>query len=47
VCNFPTGVQIASTGLARIKAFIEATKASLETAVFIDAGVLAEASRLA
>jgi len=35
VRNFPTGGQIASNGLARIKAFIEATKASPKTAVFL------------
>src|SRR6266852_2677055 len=35
VRNFPTGGQIAANGLARIKAFIEATKASPKTAVFL------------
>jgi branched-chain amino acid transport system substrate-binding protein len=35
VRNFPTGGQIAADGLARIKAFIEATKASPKTAVFL------------
>src|SRR5499427_511012 len=37
VRNFPTGGQIAANGLARIKAFIEATKASPKTAVFLHA----------
>src|SRR5712692_11187334 len=35
VRNFPTGGQIAANGLARIKAFIEATNASPKTAVFL------------
>jgi branched-chain amino acid transport system substrate-binding protein len=35
VRNFPTGGQIAVNGLARIKAFIEATKANPKTAVFL------------
>src|SRR5499433_3959373 len=34
VRNFPTGGQLAVNGLARIKAFIEATKAAPKTAVF-------------
>jgi branched-chain amino acid transport system substrate-binding protein len=37
VRNFPTGGQIAANGLARIKAFIEATKATPRTAVFLHA----------
>jgi branched-chain amino acid transport system substrate-binding protein len=35
--NFPTIGQVASNGLARVKAFIEATKASPKTAVFLHA----------
>src|SRR5215468_9226607 len=35
VRNFPTGGQIASNGLDRIKAFIEATKVAPKTAVFL------------
>src|SRR5713226_8198132 len=35
--NFPTGGQLAVNGLARIKAFVEETKASPKTAVFIHA----------
>jgi branched-chain amino acid transport system substrate-binding protein len=37
VRNFPTGGQLAVNGLARIKAFVEETKASPKTAVFIHA----------
>src|SRR6516162_10289092 len=37
VRNFPTGGQIAANGLARIKAFIEATKAQPKTAAFLHA----------
>jgi len=37
VRNFPTGGQIAVNGLARIKAFIEVTKAAPKTAVFLHA----------
>jgi branched-chain amino acid transport system substrate-binding protein len=37
VRNFPTGGQIAADGLGRIKAFIEGTKASPKTAVFLHA----------
>jgi branched-chain amino acid transport system substrate-binding protein len=37
VRNFPTGGQLALNGLARIKAFVEETKASPKTAVFIHA----------
>src|SRR5260370_40419385 len=37
VRNFPTGGQLAVNGLARIKAFVEATKASPKTAVFLHA----------
>src|SRR6266446_7142708 len=37
VRNFPTGGQLALNGLARIKAFVEATKASPKTAVFLHA----------
>src|SRR5499427_2648391 len=37
VRNFPTGGQLAVNGLARIKAFIEATKANPKTAVFLHA----------
>jgi branched-chain amino acid transport system substrate-binding protein len=37
VRNFPTGGQIAANGLARIKAFIEVTKATPKTAVFLHA----------
>src|SRR5712671_7810397 len=37
VRNFPTGGQLATNGLARIKAFIEVTKASPKTAVFLHA----------
>src|SRR5262249_17406881 len=37
VRNFPTGGQIAANGLVRIKAFLEATKASAKTAVFLHA----------
>jgi branched-chain amino acid transport system substrate-binding protein len=37
VRNFPNGGQLAVNGLARIKAFVEATKASPKTAVFIHA----------
>src|SRR5713226_2724582 len=34
VRNFPTGPQIAANGLARIKGFLEATRAAPKTAVF-------------
>jgi branched-chain amino acid transport system substrate-binding protein len=37
VRNFPTGGQLAINGLARIKAFIEVTKATPKTAVFLHA----------
>jgi branched-chain amino acid transport system substrate-binding protein len=37
VRNFPTGGQLAVNGLARIKAFIEETKATPKTAVFLHA----------
>jgi branched-chain amino acid transport system substrate-binding protein len=37
VRNFPTGGQLAANGLARIKAFVEETKATPKTAVFIHA----------
>jgi len=37
VRNFPTGGQLAVNGLARIKAFVEVTKASPKTAVFLHA----------
>src|ERR1700704_3904971 len=37
VRNFPTGGQLATNGLARIKAFIEATKATPKTAGFLHA----------
>ena len=37
VRNFPTGGQLATSGLARIKAFIEVTKAMPRTAVFLHA----------
>src|SRR6516164_5650584 len=37
VRNFPTGGQLATNGLARIKAFIEATKAQPKTAAFLHA----------
>src|SRR5215470_5532010 len=37
VRNFPTGGQLAINGLSRIKAFIEITKASPKTAVFLHA----------
>ena len=37
VRNFPTGGQIAANGLDRVKAFIEVTKASPKTAVFLHA----------
>jgi branched-chain amino acid transport system substrate-binding protein len=35
VRNFPTGGQIVSNGLSRMKAFLEATKAAPKTAVFL------------
>src|SRR5580704_16041245 len=37
VRNFPTAGQLTANGLARIKAFIEATKAAPKTAVFLHA----------